>query len=347
MTAAVVAIRNWFSVVKIDRVWVAIALLLSALALVDSKQVVPSVSFTFDAVLQTAPFMVLAVMAIGFLKATGSEKVIAQAFQGNEKTMIVLASLVGGMAPFCSCEVIPFVSALLIAGTPLSAVVAFWLSSPLMDPAVFFITSAELGWGFALAKTIVAVALGLSAGFVIFSLTRMGYFQDILAVRQTTGGCCGVSEPFAGKPVWSFWKHSERIETFRSEAAENGLFLLKWLTLAYLLESLMIRYVPASAIGSLVGGEGIQPIITSAFVGAPAYLNGYAAPAIVSGLMEQGMTSGSAMAFMIAGGITSIPAMTAVYALVRKHVFLTYLGLGIAGSILSGILFEIFLHIMT
>lgn len=345
MTEAAITLRNWFSIKNLDRVWLAVVFLLLVLVLLDRSQVVPTLSFTMDAVLNTAPFLFMAVLAIGFLKATGSEKVVAKAFQGNEKMMIVLASFVGGMAPFCSCEVIPFISALLIAGTPLSAVMAFWLASPIMDPAVFIITSGELGWGFAVAKTIAAVSLGLFAGFAVHFSTNAGYFRDVLLAQQTAR-CCGPSSPLSGKPVWSFWQHQERNQIFRREAAQNGFFLLKWLTLAYLIESLMIKYVPASTIASLVGGDGIQPIVVSAFVGAPAYLNGYAAPAIVSGLMEQGMTAGSAMSFMVAGGITSIPAMTAVYALVKRHVFITYLALGITGSIMAGLFFELYLNIL-
>jgi uncharacterized membrane protein YraQ (UPF0718 family) len=134
--------------------------------------------------------------------------------------------------------------------------------------------------------------------------------------------------------------------TFWTEVRSNGFFLLKWLTLAYLFESLMLRYIPAETIAGLVGGTGLQPIVISAFVGAPAYLNGYAAPAIVSGLMDQGMTAGAAMAFMVAGGVTSIPAMTAVFALVRRPVFAAYLGLGISGAILSGVLFILYLLVM-
>ncbi len=53
---------------------------------------------------------------------------IAVAFQGKEVRMIILASVVGGISPFCSCEIIPFVAALLAVGTPLSAVMALWLA---------------------------------------------------------------------------------------------------------------------------------------------------------------------------------------------------------------------------
>ena len=37
---------------------------------------------------------------------------------------------------------------------------AFWLASPLMDPAMFLITSGTLGWDFAVAKAMAAIAIG-------------------------------------------------------------------------------------------------------------------------------------------------------------------------------------------
>ncbi|MGJ8624135.1 MAG: permease [Yoonia sp.] len=337
--------RGWSAASGIDRVWLVIAIIFSALAILDPVQVGPSLRFTVNAVLHTLPYMALAVAAIGFLKATGAEKLVARAFQGKETRMIVLASLVGGLSPFCSCEIIPFIAALLAVGTPLSAVMALWLASPIMDPAIFVITSGELGWGFAVAKTLSAVCLGLFGGFAVRLAVRAGYFRDILLSPSSgsCGGGCGSSQPYAGKPVWAFWTDTDRLQTFWSEVRNNGFFLLKWLSLAYLFESLMLQYVPAEAIAGIVGGTGLQPILVSAFVGAPAYLNGYAAPAIVSGLIEQGMTAGAAMTFMVAGGVTSIPAMTAVFALVRRPVFAAYLGLGISGAILSGLAFSAYL----
>ncbi len=102
----------------------------------------------------------------------------------------------------------------------------------------------------------------------------------------------------------------------------------------------MIHYIPAESIAKVVGGEGMLPIILSALVGIPAYLNSYIAPPLVSGLIEQGMSIGSGMAFIIAGAISSIPAMTAVYALVRRQVFIAYVVLGFSGAVLSGFIYN-------
>jgi uncharacterized membrane protein YraQ (UPF0718 family) len=73
----------------------------------------------------------------------------------------------------------------------------------------------------------------------------------------------------------------------------------------------------------------------------PAYLNSYVAPPLLAGLMEQGMTGGAAMSFMVAGAVSSIPAMTAVWSLVRPPVVASYLCLGVTGAIASGILFQL------
>ncbi|NJM99992.1 MAG: permease, partial [Phormidesmis sp. RL_2_1] len=56
--------------------------------------------------------------------------------------------------------------------------------------------------------------------------------------------------------------------------------------------------------------------------------------------IQQGMNPGAGMAFLLAGGATSIPAMIAVFALARWPVFLTYIGFALIGSVLAGLSFS-------
>lgn len=327
------------SATRIDRAWLVSGAIVAILALTDFAQVLPTLNFTAEQLLNTAPYVLFAILTVAYLKASGAETIVARAFEGREVRMIILAALFGGLAPFCSCEVIPFVAGLLALGTPLSAVMAFWLASPVMDPPAFLITAGALGWSFAIGKTVAAVGMGLMGGFAIKLANQAGWFINPLQADAVGSSCgCGPS-PFSGKPVWRFWEDPGRRSTFYSQAVENGLFLFKWLTLAYLLESLMITYIPAEAIAGIVGGNGILAIMASALIGAPAYLNSYAAPPLVAGLMEQGMSAGGGMAFMVAGAVSCIPAMTAVFALVRRTVFAAYVGLGFIGAVVSGIIF--------
>lgn len=337
MTALVEKLRQ-FQFPKIDGAWIAVLVLIAGLAAIDPVQLPKSLQFMAKALANTAPYILFAILAVAYLKASGAEAIVARAFEGRQVRMIVLAAMMGGLSPFCSCEVIPFIAGLLALGTPLAPVMAFWLASPLMDPPAFLITAGALGWEFAVAKTFIAVGMGLMGGFVMLTMTRAGLFANSLRERSE-GGCSSCGSPFKGKPNWTFWQEPKRRDVFRKEAISNGHFLLKWLSLAYLIESMMIAYIPAESIAHLLGGDGIFPIILSALVGAPAYLNSYAAPPLISGLLEQGMSPGAGMAFMIAGGVSSIPAMTAVFALVKKEVFAAYIGLGFFGAVLSGLAF--------
>ncbi|MBY5986694.1 permease [Roseovarius atlanticus] len=325
--------RRW---ANLDKAWLALALILAAVAVLDPPQFWPTVTFTAGALLHTAPFIVFAVLAVAYMKATGAETLLAKAFEGRQVRMIFLAAILGGLSPFCSCEVIPFIAAMLALGAPLGAVMAFWLASPLMDPAMFLITSGTIGWDFAVAKAVAAVGVGLMGGFATMALARSPLFADPLRENRQPGGCCGTKKPFQGRPVWRFWSDPDRTATFRETAIDNGIFLLKWLTLAYVIEAVMLKYIPADAIATVLGGDGIGTILLGALVGAPAYLNGYAAVPLVDALLAQGMSQGAAMSFVIAGGVSCIPAAIAVWALVKPRIFFAYFGFGLTGAVLAG-----------
>jgi uncharacterized membrane protein YraQ (UPF0718 family) len=322
------------------RVWLVTAAVLAILFAVDAPQGVESMGFTIKALIDTAPFLLLSIAVAAYATASGADNLIARAFTGSPLTMIVFAAVLGGLSPFCSCGVIPLIAALLAMGVPLSGVMAFWLASPVIDPSMFVLTSGLLGLEFAVAKTLAAIGLGLFGGFVTYLLARSGRLSDPLRPGVGNGGCGASSVREPGTVVWRFWQEASRRDKFVREALSTTVFLLKWLSLAFLLESLMLAYVPAEWISSALGGDGIAPILTATFVGVPAYLNGYAALPLVSGLVEQGMAPGAGLAFLVAGGVTSLPAAIAVFALVKRAVFALYISLALTGSLASGLLYQ-------
>ncbi|MBY5933916.1 permease [Tateyamaria omphalii] len=322
---------------SLDGAWCATVIVLGLIALFDLPQLWPSITFAANALLHTAPFIAFAVLAVAYLKATGAENLLARAFEGKPARMIVMAALLGGLSPFCSCEVIPFIAALLAVGAPLGAVMAFWLASPLMDPAMFAITTGAISLEFALAKTAAAVLLGMVGGFGTLLMSGSPVFNDPLREKPSVGGCCGVKQPFSARPVWLFWTDAARRDTFRGTVLTNAAFLLKWLALAYVIEAVMVRYIPADLVASVLGGNGVGTVLLGALVGMPAYLNGYAAAPLVAELLDQGMANGAAMSFMLAGGVSCIPAAIAVWALVKPRVFAAYLCLALVGSVIAGL----------
>jgi uncharacterized membrane protein YraQ (UPF0718 family) len=332
---------------RLDRVWLAFALLFTVLAVAVPGQALDSAVFTLESFLWILPFLLISVLLAAWLKAAGADKMIGAAAARRPVPMIVMAALVGALSPFCSCGVVPLMAAMLSAGVPLAAVMAFAMASPIMDPEMFLLMTVVVGLPFTLAKTAAAIFMGLLAGFATLGLARAGLLAEPL--RPGIAGCGGGCGTPALAPVdlrWAFWHEGGRRAAFAAEAKSVTHFLAKWLLLAFALESLMVAWLPAELVASTLGGEGWSAIPLAVAVGVPAYLNGYAAIPLIDELLAMGMAPGAALAFLVAGGVTSLPAAMAVFALVKRPVFLWYLALALVGALAVGFGYQGFLAVL-
>ncbi len=286
---------------------------------------------------QMAPIVLIGLLVTATLTATGSIGLLVATFDARETLAIVVISLIGAVLPVCGITVLPLVAGLLGAGVPLAPVMAFLLSSAVTDPQMLSITAATLGWPFALGKTLAAIAIGLVGGGATLLLVRAGWLarptrRSTLLEALVPPSACGASSDV----VWRFWRHPERVAAFRDSSLRLAKLVLLWLSAAFVAEYFLKLYVPENYLAGFVGRENPLAVPTAAIVGAPLYLDGYAALPFVRGLMDRGMAEGAAMAFLIAGGITSAWTAIPVFALFRLPVFLAYIVMAVLGAMLSG-----------
>lgn len=313
--------------------------LLIAIAIASPAQGMGSVAFLLNAMLFVSPFLLLSMAAAGAAQASALDQRTSDIVTGRTTIVILGAAFFGSLVPLCSCGVIPLIAALLAAGVPLGPVMAFWISSPLMSIEKFVLATAMFDTGFALAYLITAMILGAVAGFATQALVARGVFRDVL--KEGVVGCCAANAFKADRPLlWKFWREPDRAAMFRETSMASGLFLVKWLSLAFVIESLMVAYLPPQYVTQVLGSGDWWAVPASTAVGIPAYLNGFAAISMVSRLVEMGAAPGAALAFLTAGAVTSIPAAMGVFALVRKSVFFTYIGFGVAGSLVAGYAYQ-------
>ncbi|MDV7340630.1 permease [Terasakiella sp. A23] len=342
MTAALLKIR--MELFRIDKVWMTVLLGFAVLYGLAPQQVVPSFEFTLNALIGIAPFILASVIFAAYASASGLDGQVARVFSGSPWRSIMLAALFGALSPFCSCGVVPIIAGLLAAGVPLAPVMAFWLASPLMDPEMFVLMVGVLGIELTVMKTLCALIIGMTGGGVTHLLMKRGLFADPLKAQANAGcGCSAKNALKADKIVWKFWTDKERLQKWNKNFSSTGLFLVKWLTLAFFIESLMVTYIPADEVGVWLGNGSWFSVPMAVLVGIPAYLNGYAAIPTVSGLIELGMSPAAGLGFMVGGGVTSIPAAMAVYAVVKRSVFSLYLVLGVGGAMLGSMAYLAYL----
>jgi uncharacterized protein len=317
-----------------------IFILLITIGLMSTEQLYSAIDFTWGNYVHLFPFLISTVFISVYLQSSHADQLIKGFFIGKPLMGIITAALLGALSPFCSCGVIPVIAGLLAGGVPLSAVMAFWISSPIMSPDMFILTAGELGLEFATVKTISTVFLGVFAGSITLFLQRFNLFNTNNILKEGLSSCNSSCSSVSPAFKWNIWKTVEQRGLFNKGFIKNLLFLSQWMILAYLLESLMIEHVPFDQISFATEGDGLLAIPFAALIGVPSYLNGYAVLPLASGLIEKGFSSGAVLTFITAGAMTSIPAAVAVVSIVKKPVFFLYLFIAFSGSILVGYLYH-------
>lgn len=389
------------------------------------------------------PYLLLTIPLAVAVRVSGAARHLERVLSARPVTAILLASLVGALSPFCSCSVVPVVASLLLGGVPLGPVMSFWIASPSMDPEMFLLSVASLGWELALWRLGATLVLSLGAGFVTQWLWRRGLLGEavLATARQPNGAvaparwksliegpttrakavldraraalmrrlpagwrparlraaltdrlasiaeltglraalvrmqpeaatplaaasACGCS---AEAPLVALASGAPRVSGQSSalgasptpsnplpataptvgpgsglgqrvwrETVTASLMVAKFMVLAYALEALFELYVPAAWIAALVGAQSPLPVLSAALIGVPLYTSNLAALPLIAGLLQQGMAPAAALAFLIAGPTTTLPAMAAVWGLVNRRVFALYVGFAFFGALVAG-----------
>ncbi len=311
----------------------ALALLLALLLFESARQ---TAHFVIWNLLEVAPLVVPGIVVAGWVSASGAGGMIAGRLKGGQLAMIVVASAAGAVTPVCGVTVLPLMATLLASGIPLAPVMAFWLSSPITDPAMLAATAAMLGVGFAVAKTVAAFALGILGGIATWlagsrDWTMRPLRDNAIVGRLDMAGTCetGEFQPF-------IWRQPESLTRFRSEMTGMTRLIMICLVPAFAAEYLLHALLDPGSLSGLVGEDSLWAVPLAVFVGAPIYLEGYAALPLARGLIDHGMSQGAALAFLVSGGVVSVWGAVAIVPVLRIQPFALYLAVAVAGSLLVG-----------
>ena len=320
---------------------IAAACVLAALAVGYPDLLLNAAAFVGNSLVDVAPLLVPGIALAAWVSASGAGDRITAKMSGHMLRAVLLASLIGAITPVCGVTVLPLMVGLLRAGVPLAPVMAFWLSSPVTDPAMLAATAGTLGFGFAVGKTAAALGLGLLGGLSTSMLSGRLWIerplQENRIVRGISPGKCESSSSFNV----AVWRSAERRHRFAHEAWATTRLMLICLVPAFAAEYALGQLLHPESLAAYVGEDAWWAVPFAVFVGAPAYLDGFAALPLTRGLMDHGMSAGAAMAFLVSGGVVSIWGAMAIFPVLRLKPFALYLGIAVVGSLAAGWLFEL------
>ena len=389
------------------------------------EQIIKILTFILESFIHIWPYLLITIPIAVAIQLSGAAKFNNKILRKKPFLSIIIATAIGAISPFCSCGVIPVIASLLIGGIPLAPVMSFWIASPSMDPEIFFLSVAAIGWKLSVWRLSATFVISISAGFAIHYAQKRGFIEtevlrdhpvfvngsirkkitltfintmqkiySIIQYKQKASilmikiaqkpdtsqlvPCCLPSdiitkempadqfndkyrcEVGCGLPADSLLINTSSpisingcscndsnkaanqpfINKFLAGSWKSFSMVAKFMTLAFFINALIEFYLPKNLVATFIGGDDPFSVLVAALVGIPFYTSNITALPLVSGLLSLGMNQGAALAFLIAGPVTTIPAMMAVWGIVKPKVFMCYLFFSLFGALIFGYLYN-------
>ena len=239
---------------------------------------------------------------------------------------IIPASVLGVASPLCMYGTIPIAASFSKGGIKDAWLASFMMSSILLNPQLS-IYSAALGTKVLVIRIVSCFLCGIAAGLMIKFFFKEKEFFSFKSFEEPANRD---TDPNI------FLRLLKNI--FRNFKATAVYFLV-----GVFLSALFQRYVPAEVVTTLFGGNEAWGVLMASTIGVPLYVCGGGTIPILRLWLSNGMSLGSAAAFMLTGPATKITNLGALKTVLGIKNFLLYWIFVIAFSCLSGIIINLLL----
>ena len=241
----------------------------------------------------------------------------------------ILAVLFGAVTPFCACSTVPMTLGLLQANVPFGTVMSFLIASPLMDPLVFILLVAFMGWkvaiGFFILTSIFAVVFGVI-------LDKIGWSNQVKNVRIKGDGHESTEEVPKG------FKDRLKISFLKAWRDFKSVFI--YMIIGVGIGAAIYGYMPTDLLAKVAGPNNPFAVIVAALIGLPLYIRVEAAIPIGLSLMNKGVSIGAVIAFIISGAGIAIPELTMLASIFKKKIIIAFVVIVFVSAVLSGLIFN-------
>ena len=222
---------------------------------------------------------------------------------------IFAASMLGIASPLCMYGTIPIAASFSKSGIRDDWLAAFMMSSILLNPQLI-IYSTALGTVALTVRILSCFLCGVLAGLLLRRFYKGKGFFDFSGFEEPKNK--DTDPNLLLRFLKNLWRNIKA----------TGLYFLFGIILSVIFQ----RYVPAEWISGLFGENEGFGVLLAATIGVPLYACGGGTIPLLIQWLSNGMSMGSAAAFMITGPATKITNLGAVKIVLGTRRFLLYLG---------------------
>lgn len=280
--------------------------------------------------MQIFRYWLLGIVLGSIISVFGKQKIHALFDSMRNKKLgvfgVIPASLLGIASPLCMYGTIPIAASFSEKGMRHDWLAAFMMSSVLLNPQLM-IYSAALG-PVALAIRILSCCIcGMAAGLLIHIFYKDRAFFSFGKFYEPSNR--DTDPNLLLRLLKNIWRNIK---------ATGPYFLI-----GILLSALFQRYVPSEAFASLFGREEGFGVLLAATIGVPLYVCGGGTIPLLQDWLMNGMSMGSAAAFMVTGPATKITNLGALKIVMGMKKFVMYIVYVMAFSLVTGLIVNLFI----
>jgi uncharacterized protein len=286
--------------------------------------------------LELWPLLLLSILISVPLKLYVDQDQVAHFLRRNKRNSVAISTALAVGTPFCSCGTTAVVLGMMASTVPWAPIVAFLVASPLSSPQEMVYSAGLFGWPFAIAFMLASILLGLTGGALAEFAEERGWLKNQARFQARPETALPILEP---APRSSRPRVTARLfgKEFFDMTWKLVPMFFGFSFIGYFLNSI----IPQEWIKTAFGSGNAFSIPLAAVLGIPFYLNTEASMPLVRAFTDSGMSSGTALAFLITGAGTSVGAVAGALTIARWRIIGIVLGTLVLGAIVLGSAYDL------
>lgn len=320
------------------------------LGLVEGTKLASAIQFFVMDVTKILVLVTIIMFTISLLRSKINNDKIKAYIEGKPKWMAyLLAVCLGAITPFCSCSSIPLFIGFIEAGIPFGIVMAFLITSPMINEVAVPILGMSVGWDITIAYVFTGMLVGILGGLFLEKIGMAKYVEEHVYKKgkkeSTSCGCSAKSKETTccsekveekstccskdEKPKTSCCskKQSERSKAFKfayDYTKDTMLKITPYILIGIGIGAWIHGYVPQEFFVEHVGKDNLFAVPLAVLFGIPLYTDAVGVIPVAEVLLAKAVPVGTVMAMMMSVVALSLPELIILRRVLKLRLILTF-----------------------
>jgi uncharacterized membrane protein YraQ (UPF0718 family) len=269
---------------------------------------------------ELTPYILIGVLAAELLKYTPWTRMVREATGNRPVLSLFISAGLGIVSPLCTYGTIPIVIDLYKGGVRLAPLLTFLSASSLMNPQLFVITCGGLGAEVAVIRILSVILFVIILGSIILIIETRRKARAEESVNKRFKRTCST------ELRWRDFKFRAFFLGFYRNLEFVGFYIVIGILLSMLIEA----FIPLEFLLQSTSKSDWLSVLVASLMGIPLYACGGGTIPLVDMLMQNGMSLGAAIAFLIVGPGTRITPLMALGSFLSLRTLVIYI-IGLLG----------------